>query len=238
MASRFARVRDYELMVVLHPEIEDDAIDGSIERIQSLLQSFDATVNVVNRESPWGRRRLAYPVRHEGRDIRDGIYALYYFSSDASRLGEFERELKLNTQVLRYLLTLQVAPTMEPTPPAEEGGSETTAVSEAGGQPDGPAPAEAPAAEPITETADAPADEAPPADALSETPAETRPDAVAAAPTDTPMEDTEGATGAPTTIPAGTNPEGATAQAAAEPGETPAVGGTETSEADDSTENA
>lgn len=119
MASRFARVRSYELMVIFHPETEDEALAEQIDRVRSYVTGVDGTVTVVNRDNPWGRRRLAYPIRHESRDLRDGIYVLVYFDAEASRTFEIERELKLNTRIIRYMLIQQSTPTMEPPAPVE-----------------------------------------------------------------------------------------------------------------------
>ena len=120
MASRFPRVRSYELMVIFHPETEDESLGELVDRVQSYITAGGGTVTVVNRENPWGRRRLAYPIRHESRDLRDGIYVLVYFETEASRTAEIERELKLNTRIIRYMLIQQSTPTMEPPTPSEE----------------------------------------------------------------------------------------------------------------------
>jgi small subunit ribosomal protein S6 len=120
MVSRFPRVRSYELMVIFHPETEDEALAELIGRVQTYISDADGTVTVLNRESPWGRRRLAYPIRHESRDLRDGIYVLFYFDVEASRTVDIEREIKLNTRIIRYMLIQQSTPTMEPPPPPEE----------------------------------------------------------------------------------------------------------------------
>ena len=120
MVSRFPRIRSYELMVIFHPETEDEALAELIGRVQSYITDVDGTVTVLNRESPWGRRRLAYPIRHESRDLRDGIYVLVYFDVEASRTVEIEREIKLNTRIIRYMLIQQSTPKMEPPVPVEE----------------------------------------------------------------------------------------------------------------------
>lgn len=120
MVSRFPRIRSYELMVIFHPETEDEALAELIGRVQSYVTDVDGTVTVLNRENPWGRRRLAYPIRHESRDLRDGIYVLMYFDVEASRTVEIEREIKLNTRIIRYMLIQQSTPKMEPPVPAEE----------------------------------------------------------------------------------------------------------------------
>lgn len=128
MSTEFKRVREYELMVVFHPELSEEDLASESQKVESHITSVDGTIRLVNRDAPWGRRRLAYPIRHGGRDVRDGVYVLYYFTSESGRLGDIEREIKLQDRILRYLLTLQSAPVMEPAP-AE--GEETEGAGEA-----------------------------------------------------------------------------------------------------------
>jgi small subunit ribosomal protein S6 len=128
MSTDFKRVRDYELMVVFHPELSEEDLASESQKVEAHITSVNGSVRLVNREAPWGRRRLAYPIRNGGRDVRDGVYVLYYFTSESGRLGDIEREIKLQDRILRYLLTLQSAPVMEPAP-AE--GEEAEATGEA-----------------------------------------------------------------------------------------------------------
>jgi small subunit ribosomal protein S6 len=156
MSSEYKRFRDYELMVVFHPELSEEDVAAEADRVQEYLTGGAANVTHVNRDAPWGRRRLAYPIRHGGRDLRDGIYVLYYFNAETGRIEDMEREIKLNDRIIRYLLTQQIAPIAEPEAPEE--GAEEAAEGEAGAEVPA-ATAEAPAEdEPATEVAEAPAD--------------------------------------------------------------------------------
>jgi small subunit ribosomal protein S6 len=52
-------VRDYELMVVLDPNLDEAAIDALNARIQTMSTQRGGTIENVD---VWGRRRLAYPI--------------------------------------------------------------------------------------------------------------------------------------------------------------------------------
>lgn len=132
MSTDFKRVRDYELMVVFHPELSEEDLASESQKVEAHITSVEGTMRLVNREAPWGRRRLAYSIRHGSRDVRDGVYVLYYFTSESSKLSDIEREIKLQDRILRYLLTQQSAPVMEPTP-AE--GEEAQAADQEGSAP-------------------------------------------------------------------------------------------------------
>jgi small subunit ribosomal protein S6 len=100
-------VRDYELMVVLDPNLDETALEAMNTRIQSLITQRGGTSENVD---GWGRRRLAYPI---GR-FRDGIYVLSRLQLPPNAAVEIERALKLNESVIRHLLVraegLQPAP--------------------------------------------------------------------------------------------------------------------------------
>ena len=90
-------MRDYELMVVLDPNLDEAAIDSLNTRIQSLATQRGGVIEHVD---TWGRRRLAYPI---GR-YRDGVYILYRMQLPPNAAAEIERALKLTESVVRHLL--------------------------------------------------------------------------------------------------------------------------------------
>ncbi len=96
--------RKYELMTILHPEVAEEALPGELDRISGYISAVGGELIESLRESPWGRRRLAYPIRSGGRDVRDGYYTVWHFELAPTQLTEIERELKLNTQVIRYIM--------------------------------------------------------------------------------------------------------------------------------------
>ena len=59
-------MRDYELMVVLDPNLDETAIEAMNTRIQSLVTQRGGTVDNVD---TWGRKRLAYPDRSLSRRV-------------------------------------------------------------------------------------------------------------------------------------------------------------------------
>ncbi len=104
MATVQPHPRPYELMTVLVPELGDEDLESQIERIGGQIAAAGGSISETLRESPWGRRRLAYTIRHNGQDYRDGYYVVTHFTLPPTQTTEIERELKLNVQVIRYLL--------------------------------------------------------------------------------------------------------------------------------------
>lgn len=104
--SKYLQPREYEMMAVLLPDQGEEETTAAIDAVLGYITEQNGTIDSVNADSPWGRRRLAYTVRHEGVDYRDGHYVLVYFTAMPAVITEIERELKLDTNVIRYLLLI------------------------------------------------------------------------------------------------------------------------------------
>jgi small subunit ribosomal protein S6 len=90
-------VREYELMVVLDPNLDDSQLETLTTRIQTLVTQRGGVIENVDN---WGRRRLAYPI---GR-YRDGVYTLFRLQLPPNAAAEIERQLKLTETIMRHLL--------------------------------------------------------------------------------------------------------------------------------------
>ncbi len=104
MVSSVRDPRAYELMVIIVPDITDEEVVEELGRINTYIGDINGSIKEVLTDSPWGRRRLAYPIRFNSIDYRDGYYAVYHFDSRPDVMTDLERELKLDTRVIRYLL--------------------------------------------------------------------------------------------------------------------------------------
>ncbi|HEX9015835.1 MAG TPA: 30S ribosomal protein S6 [Chloroflexota bacterium] len=90
-------MRNYELMSIFRPDLEDQALQDAVEKLSGLIS---ARGGEVGSSDVWGRRRLAYPIQ----DFRDGIYNVSQLKLDPSGADDLERSLQLNDQIIRYLL--------------------------------------------------------------------------------------------------------------------------------------
>ncbi len=87
----------YELVFIIHPEVADDALDPLIENITQYITGKGGTVDEVAR---WGRKKLAYPIKH----LMEGNYVMIKFNLDPSANRELENSLKISEKIIRYLL--------------------------------------------------------------------------------------------------------------------------------------
>jgi len=93
-----AALRDYELVVILSPEIGDDVVGASIERlVQQGVSSRGGEVVELNH---WGRRRLAYPIsRH-----MEGNYVVSQVKLDPGTVPDLEGSLRISEEVIRHMI--------------------------------------------------------------------------------------------------------------------------------------
>lgn len=89
--------RIYEAVYIFDSTLEDAAIQEKLARHHALLQATEEI-----KVDHWGRRQLAYKIGRR----ETGYYVLARFSCDPKMLPEFERALKLDDGVIRYLITL------------------------------------------------------------------------------------------------------------------------------------
>lgn len=92
-------MRLYEVVYIMDPALEESAVDAKLEKFHELVTSSGGEVAAVDH---WGNRQLAYPVKKQS----SGYYVVAQFSAAAEDLPEFERLLKLDDEVMRYLLVL------------------------------------------------------------------------------------------------------------------------------------
>lgn len=95
-------VRDYELMYIVRPELDEEGLQGAVDSVEKLISSVGGS---VVRSTSWGRRRLAYVVDH----LRDGHYMLLHIRVEGARIAEIERALTIHETVFRHLLVLHEA---------------------------------------------------------------------------------------------------------------------------------
>jgi small subunit ribosomal protein S6 len=106
-------VRDYELMYIVRPELEDDPMRVAVKSVRSLIESQEGE---VVKTTLWGKRRLAYEVSR----LREGHYVLVVFHLDGAKIVEIERALRIHDTVFRHLIVVHEGPMPEPEAEIEE----------------------------------------------------------------------------------------------------------------------
>jgi small subunit ribosomal protein S6 len=88
----------YELMIILKPLLPEDIRSGIEKRLNSLVKKLGGD---VKSSDVWGKKHLAYKIgSHE-----EGYYIVYDIDLPGENLKEFDTELKLFNDIIRFLIT-------------------------------------------------------------------------------------------------------------------------------------
>lgn len=131
-------LRPYEVMIIFDATLEEDTIQGIVDRATTLIRDRGGNPGQIDR---WGKRRFAYELHHRW----EGYYVVAEFTADPTMIAELERILRLADEVVRHKvirLPEKVAARPRRTsggaPPAEEGeaaaGEESPAEAAAGAE--------------------------------------------------------------------------------------------------------
>lgn len=92
-------MRRYELMLLFRPDLEDDQLQAAVERVTRAIVNAGGSLAKI---SPWGKRRLAYPIQRH----RDASYFLIHFDIEPAAVREIERSLLISEEILRHLVVV------------------------------------------------------------------------------------------------------------------------------------
>jgi small subunit ribosomal protein S6 len=87
-------MHQYELMVILDPEVDERTVGPSLDKFLGVIRNDGGTIDNVD---IWGRRRLAYEINKKS----EGIYAVVNFTANSDATIELDRQLKLSEAVMR-----------------------------------------------------------------------------------------------------------------------------------------
>ena len=100
-------MKPYEVVYIFDSALTEERINEKLERYHSQLTGTGGEITVTDH---WGRRQMAYTLKKK----QAGYYVIEQFSSPVEALPEFERLLKLDEELLRYMV---VSHNGEPTAP-------------------------------------------------------------------------------------------------------------------------
>ena len=92
-------LRTYDVLLIVDPRLTDEEIAQLGGRLQETLVTLGG--EAVASAEDWGRRRLVFELRKQ----REGHYLLLQVRATPAAMREYERQLKLNESVLRFLTT-------------------------------------------------------------------------------------------------------------------------------------
>ncbi|SMC26556.1 small subunit ribosomal protein S6 [Desulfacinum hydrothermale DSM 13146] len=93
-------LRKYESFFILDPDLPEDAHQSVGEKLRGVIESGGGTVVSY---APWGKKKLAYPVKKKSY----GHYVLMEFASGPDLIAELERNMRLDERILKFITVKQ-----------------------------------------------------------------------------------------------------------------------------------
>ena len=90
-------MRNYEGVFIASPDLSTEAVKGVVTQVQELVTKNGGHVDGLQE---WGKKRLAYKIKKK----QEGHYFVLNFQLDSNQTKKVEQLLRLNDQLLRFLL--------------------------------------------------------------------------------------------------------------------------------------
>jgi len=91
-------MRKYEVVFIVHPELEETAFKEIVERVTGWVTEDGGSIDKLD---VWGKRTLAYPIRKKN----DGQYVLLETRMSPDFCSTLEQNMRLTEPIMRFLVT-------------------------------------------------------------------------------------------------------------------------------------
>ncbi|HEX3000604.1 MAG TPA: 30S ribosomal protein S6 [Armatimonadota bacterium] len=90
-------MRDYEVIYILDPVLEDERVNALVENYSNLITNNGGEVVNVDR---WEKRKLAYEIKGK----REGLYVVMAFRAASEVRSELDRMMRISEGVIRHMI--------------------------------------------------------------------------------------------------------------------------------------
>ena len=91
-------MRKYELVCIVHPDLDEAAFNGVVEKVKGWINDATGTIDKID---VWGRKRLAYTIKKQ----REGQYVLFNISLEPTATTALDQNLRFLEPIIRYMIT-------------------------------------------------------------------------------------------------------------------------------------
>ena len=92
-------LRDYELMYIIRPNVAEEELTAANDKVDAIITNLGGE---VTEKSPWGKRRLAYPIDK----FEDGYYVVDKIKLEPAKTRDLEEQLRISEDVIRHMLVV------------------------------------------------------------------------------------------------------------------------------------
>lgn len=89
-------MKKYEVMFIVNVA-DDEVIKSAVELVKNTIAKIGGT---IDKEDEWGKRQLAYEVKHQ----TEGYYVVIDFLADPAQIRELDRVIKIHEEIIRHII--------------------------------------------------------------------------------------------------------------------------------------
>jgi small subunit ribosomal protein S6 len=89
-------MRKYETFFIIDPELTEEAYTLAGDKLKGII---NGNGGVVLTYVPWGKKKLAYPVKKRNQ----GLYILMEYGGGPELVAELERNMRLDERLLKFI---------------------------------------------------------------------------------------------------------------------------------------
>lgn len=93
--AKGTRLREYETIFLVKPDLAEDLVDKIVERMRGIVHRDGGKVIKVEN---WGKKKTAFEVK---KNLR-AIFIRFLYLGDTKAVAEFERNLRMTDDVMKY----------------------------------------------------------------------------------------------------------------------------------------
>ena len=87
-------MKKYEVMFIVNVA-DEEVIKSAVELVKSTIGKIGG-----DKEDEWGKRQLAYEVKHQ----TEGYYVVIDFQADPAQIKELDRVIKIHEEIIRHII--------------------------------------------------------------------------------------------------------------------------------------
>ena len=91
----------YESVIIINPNLEEEAIKALIEKISNLINT-DGKVSSVEEV---GKKKLAYEIKK----FKEATYMLFNFEANPDSISELERVYRITDDIIKFIVVRKEA---------------------------------------------------------------------------------------------------------------------------------
>jgi small subunit ribosomal protein S6 len=93
-------MKQYELAIIIHPDLDDEAIEQALDRIRGWITESGGSIDKTDN---WGKRRMSYEIQKQN----EGIYYLIDITHPPNAIADLEKNITILESVMRHMIVVK-----------------------------------------------------------------------------------------------------------------------------------